>query len=106
MVEMRFPSGNSNMGTAKFDDFRRPGILQDLILKLARIVRRVEDLLDAQSGTLAEFTTARFILEKHQDGFGNGFYVSGRNHESGDAIQDCIRHATVLRDNGGNTESH
>jgi len=49
------------MRAAKFRDFRWPRILQNLFLKLARITRRVEELLDAQSGTLAEITTALFI---------------------------------------------
>src|ERR1700675_4461504 len=99
-------SRHSNLRAAKFQKLRWPGTLQDLILKLARILRRVEELLDAQSGVFTEFTTLGFILQKRQDGCGHGVDVPRGNHESGDSVHDGIWHATVVRDNRWNPHGH
>ena len=75
-------------------------------MKLARIVRRVEELLDAQSGASAKFTAAGIILEEPGNRFGHGVDVSLGNDVSGDSIRDGIRHATVVRDNRRDPHGH
>ena len=94
------------MRAAQFQNVGWPGTLQDLILKLARILAPVEELLDAQSGTSAKFTAERIVLEKHQNRFGHSLDICLRNHESGDSILNRIRHAAVLGDNRRNTNGH